>query len=202
MAKLRMTYKNLKALRKSKEYQALIVDLVSVGVVPKATAEGLLGYNIPANLITDDENSGTDSPIDDSGESGSGGEVPPADPGSESGGEVPPADPGSESGPPKVDNTVTLLYFNDMEEGDNYWETAQYDLTDGSTPEDILAFAQNEFGDDSLNTTFVSEENPEYVEGELPISSKYIHVDPQPTTIEAGQLIEVIYADFNINLEG
>ena len=39
MAKLRMTYKNLKALRKSKEYQALLVDLVRVGVVPKATAE-------------------------------------------------------------------------------------------------------------------------------------------------------------------
>lgn len=71
MAKLRMTYKNLKALRKSKEYQALLVDLVSVGVVPKATAEGLLGYNIPANLITDDKSSGTDDPINE-GTEGSG----------------------------------------------------------------------------------------------------------------------------------
>lgn len=71
MAKLRMTYKNLKALRKSREYQALLVDLVNVGVVPKATAEGLLGYNIPANLITDDESSGTDDPINE-GTEGSG----------------------------------------------------------------------------------------------------------------------------------
>jgi hypothetical protein len=72
MAKLRMTYKNLKALRKSKEYQAVLVDLVNVGVVPKATAEKLLGYNIPANLITDDESSGTDDPINDNPESGGG----------------------------------------------------------------------------------------------------------------------------------
>ena len=51
MARLRMTYKNLKALRKTKEYQALLVDLVANNIVPKSVAENLLGYNIPANLI-------------------------------------------------------------------------------------------------------------------------------------------------------
>jgi len=51
MAKLRMTYKNLKALRKSREYQAVLVDLVNESIVPKNTAEALLGYNIPSDLI-------------------------------------------------------------------------------------------------------------------------------------------------------
>ena len=51
MARLRMTYKNLKALRKTKEYQALLVDLVANNIVPQSVAESLLGYNIPANLI-------------------------------------------------------------------------------------------------------------------------------------------------------
>lgn len=159
MAKLRMTYKNLKALRKSKEYQALLVDLVSVGVVPKATAEGLLGYNIPANLIIDDESSGTDNPITDGGK--------------------------------KPDNTVTLLYFNDKGKENSAWLTAEYDLTDGHTAIDICNFAKAEFSDDSLNTIVFVEENPEYVEGESIIITKYKLLNPQPETIEPGMLIKV-----------
>lgn len=161
MAKLRMTYKNLKALRKSKEYQALLVDLVSVGVVPKATAEGLLGYNIPANLITDDKSSGTDNPItDDNGE-------------------------GSGSG-----NTVTLLYYATLKGGPK-WLTAEYNLTDDTTSEGIITFAKDKFDDDTLNAAFIAEENPEYVEGETSLNNKYIPLNTQPETPEAGMLIVV-----------
>ena len=68
MAKLRMTYKNLKALRKSKEYQALLVDLVNESIVPKSVAEALLGYNIPSDLIPkiSGSDSGNISPVSDS----------------------------------------------------------------------------------------------------------------------------------------
>lgn len=62
MAKLRMTYKNLKALRKTREYQALLVDLVAINIVPKSAAENLLGYNIPANLIGGEEST-TEDPV-------------------------------------------------------------------------------------------------------------------------------------------
>ena len=62
MAKLRMTYKNLKALRKTKEYQALLVDLVANNIVPKSVAENLLGYNIPANLIGGAESGNEEEP--------------------------------------------------------------------------------------------------------------------------------------------
>ena len=171
-----MTYKNLKALRKSREYQALIVDLVSVGVVPKATAEGLLGYNIPANLITDDENSGTDNPIDDGG--GSGG--------------------GSGEG---SSNIVTVLYF-DATANDNAgaWRTAEYDLTDDPTGTGIIAFAVTEFDDDTLNGSDYVQIDPAYVEGTSDIYDKYIPVDPQPTAPASGMLIWV-YHSGSVNVD-
>jgi len=62
MAKLRMTYKNLKALRKSREYQAVIIDLVSAGILTKSKAEEMLEYNIPAALLAA-EDTGNDTPI-------------------------------------------------------------------------------------------------------------------------------------------
>lgn len=164
MAKLRMTYKNLKALRKSKEYQAVLVDLVNVGVVSKAIAEGLLGYNIPANLIIDDESAGTDDPVTD------------------------PTDPTD----PTETATVTLLYFNSTaNDNAGEWETAEYDLTGGHTATDILNFAKTEFSDDTLNSAAIVEEDPEYVEGETALDAKYISLDPQPETLESGMLIQV-----------
>ncbi|MBR6135612.1 MAG: hypothetical protein IKQ22_03910 [Clostridia bacterium] len=174
MAKLRMTYKNLKALRKSKEYQALLVDLVSVGVVPKATAEGLLGYNIPANLIIDDENSGTDNPITDGGESGGEGS------GTEGSGEQGSA------------NKVTLVHL-DAAANDNAgeWETAEYDLTDDPTGTGIIAFAQDAFDNDTLNAVAAAELNPEYTEGESDVASKYIPLNPQPKGLQAGMIIVI-----------
>lgn len=168
MAKLRMTYKNLKALRKSKEYQALLVDLVSVGVVPKATAEGLLGYNIPANLIIDDESSGTDNPVTDDDEGGS----------------------GSTDKDPVVTSKVTLLNFDGEE-----WLTAEYDLTDDPTGEGILTFAKDVFDYDALNTITVVELSPEYVEGETSLNNKYAPLDPQPEILESGMLVGVYYTN-------
>ena len=180
MAKLRMTYKNLKALRKSKEYQAMLVDLVASGVISKSKAEDLLGFNIPANLIGGTESSGTDNPIDDNG--GSGGE---------SGGEG--------SGSVDVDitvpsNTVTMLYLN----GDSgSWETAEYTLTNSSSEADILDFAKTEFGNGALNSILYVEANPDYVEGVDDINSKYIALNPQPETIEPGMFATVYYYDEN-----
>lgn len=156
MARLRMTYKNLKALRKTKEYQALLVDLVANNIVPKSVAENLLGYNIPANLIggaePDNENE-NDNPV-----------VEPT-------------------------NTVTLLYFDESaNDGVGEWLTAEYDL---DAEEDITEFAQDAFSDDTIANLVVVEEDPEYVEGESPINTKYMTLDPQPEEYEPGMLIKV-----------
>lgn len=67
MARCKLTIMNLRNIRKSREYQALLIDLVAAGIVGKSAAEGLLGYTIPAGLLgstvtDDDEGSGTDDP--------------------------------------------------------------------------------------------------------------------------------------------
>lgn len=158
MARLRMTYKNLKALRKTKEYQALLVDLVANNIVPKSVAENLLGYNIPANLIGSAEHG--------SG-SGSGNDNPVVEP----------------------TNTVTLLYFDaTANDGTGEWKTAEYDL---DVNPGISEFAQDAFGDDTIENFAVVEEDPEYVEGESPINTKYVDLDPQPEEYEPGMLIKV-----------
>ena len=167
MAKLRMTYKNLKALRKSKEYQAMLVDLVASGVISKSKAEDLLGFNIPANLIGGTESSGTDNPIDDP----------------ETGGEG--SGSGSGSG-----NTVTLLYYA-TPKGGPQWLTAEYDLTDDPTGAGILDFAKTEFGNNAINSKLPVELNPEYVEDEADLSTKYTALDPLPDSIEPGMLVWV-----------
>ena len=185
MARCKLTNMNLRTIRKSKEYQALLIDLVAVGIVGQSAAEGILGYTIPAGLLG---STVTDDGTEPSGEGESGGE---------SGGE------GSRSVDVDVTVTpkVTLLYY-DTTGGIASWETAEYDLTNDPTGAGILSFARAEFNDDSLNITFVSEENPEYIEGESTISSKYIRVDPQPDTIESGQLIEVYFESPDNMLEG
>ena len=175
MAKLRMTYKNLKALRKSKEYQAMLVDLVASGVISKSKAEDLLGFNIPANLIGGTESSETDNPIDDPG----------------TGGE------GSGSGSVDVDitvpgNTVTLLYLN---EDTGEWETAECDLTNDLSDGDIIPFAKNAFSNDSIDAIIYVEPNTSYVEGESSIQEKYIALAPQPETFEPGMLIQVYHSN-------
>ena len=174
MAKLRMTYKNLKALRKTREYQALLVDLVANNIVPKSVAENLLGYNIPANLIGGESSEEEPVVTPDNGEQGSGTE------GSGTEGS------GTEGGESDTGNTVTLLYFDAAaNDGAGEWLTAEYDLTDDPTGEGIVTFAQTEFSDDTIDGLLFVEEDSEYTE----LIDKYIPLDPQPETYEAGMFL-------------
>ena len=61
MARCKLTRMSLRNIRKSKEYQCLLIDLVKANVIGKSAAEGLLGYTIPAGLL------GTTTPVDDEG---------------------------------------------------------------------------------------------------------------------------------------
>ena len=167
MAKLRMTYKNLKALRKTKEYQALLVDLVANNIVPKSVAENLLGYNIPANLIggtePDNEEQGSGSGTEGSGTEGSG-------------------------------STVTLLYFAPGLPGSltptDEWKTATYALTGEDTAAAIITAAQEAFDDDTIDTISFVELDDTYVEGTSSLADKYIALDPQPEAFANSQLIK------------
>lgn len=51
MARCKLTTMSLRNMRKSKEYQCILIDLVNAGVVTEAAAEKLLGYTIPAGLL-------------------------------------------------------------------------------------------------------------------------------------------------------
>ena len=163
MARCKLTRMNLRNIRKSREYQALLIDLVATNVVGKSAAEELLGYTIPAGLLSADPVTSDD----DDEEQGSSGEGT-----------------GSVDVDVTVTPKVTLLNFDNGE-----WLTAEYDLTDDPSGTGILAFAKDEFDNDALNATFIVEEDPEYVEGESDIDTKYTPLDPQPETLEAGMLI-------------
>ena len=74
MARCKLTRMSLRNIRKDKQYQCIIIDLVRTGVISKSTAEGLLSYTIPAGLLENsayvpdaDDEPGTDS----GGDSGS-----------------------------------------------------------------------------------------------------------------------------------
>ena len=72
MARCKLTRMSLRNIRKDKQYQCIIIDLVRTGVISKSTAEGLLNYTIPAGLLENsayvpDDEPGTDS----GGDSGS-----------------------------------------------------------------------------------------------------------------------------------
>lgn len=74
MARCKLTRMSLRNIRKDKQYQCIIIDLVKTGVISKSTAEGLLNYTIPAGLL---ENSayvpddGNEPGTDSGGDSGS-----------------------------------------------------------------------------------------------------------------------------------
>ena len=51
MARCKLTNMNLRNIRKSREYQCILIDLVSAGVIEQSEAEKLLGYTIPAGLL-------------------------------------------------------------------------------------------------------------------------------------------------------
>ena len=156
MSRCKLTNMNLRNIRKSREYQCLLIDLVKANVVGKSAAEDLLGYTIPAGLL------GTTTPV------------------------TPVDDDDDEE---EEENLVTLVYFNRTN-----WETLKYNLTDDPDGEGIIEFAKAQFGDDTINRALPITENPEYVEGESAIDSKYIDIDPTPETIEPGMLIECYHA--------
>ena len=82
MARCKLTRMSLRNIRKDKQYQCIIIDLVRTGVISKSTAEGLLSYTIPAGLL---ENSAYVPDADDEPGTGSGGDEPGAGSGGDSG---------------------------------------------------------------------------------------------------------------------
>ena len=90
-----------------------------------------------------------------------------------------------------------MLYFNETaNDGAGVWETAEY-TSDDPSGADILAFAKIEFSNDTLNSLYYVEANPEYVEGESGIFDKYITLSPQPEYFESEMLAVVCYYDNN-----
>ena len=71
MARCKLTRMNLRNIRKTKEYQVLLIDLVAAGVIGQSAAEGILGYTIPAGLLgsttpadgDDDEEPEAETPV-------------------------------------------------------------------------------------------------------------------------------------------
>lgn len=62
MARCKLTKMNLRNIRKTREYQCLVIDLVRTGVMTKSAAEGLLDYSIPAGLIDESTSTPTTEP--------------------------------------------------------------------------------------------------------------------------------------------
>lgn len=73
MARCKLTKMNLRNIRKTREYQCLVIDLVRTGVMTKSAAEGLLDYSIPAGLLNESTPAPTTEPEED--EPGTGGET-------------------------------------------------------------------------------------------------------------------------------
>ncbi len=121
MARCKLTNMNLRNIRKSREYQCLLIDLVKTGVVGKTAAEGLLGYTIPAGLL------GDTTPVtpDDGGE--------------------------EEPTPRMVTVIYSDAFdITDMGELSTDYQSFEYDLNDGDSDDDIIAAAVTEFNDNSL----------------------------------------------------
>lgn len=72
MSRCKLTNMNLRNIRKSREYQCLLIDLVKTNVIGKSAAEDLLGYTIPAGLLG---NTTPATPVDDDEEEETGNTV-------------------------------------------------------------------------------------------------------------------------------
>ena len=166
MARCKLTNMNLRNIRKTREYQAILIDLVRASVLTKQAAEEIMGMTIPAGLVSDVAS----SPAEE--EPGTGTEG---------------------SGTEETGNTITLLYF-DQEANDSAgeWLTAEYDLDAEESTEEA---AQAAFSDDTIDTFAVVEENPEWVEGENSLDTKYMVLDPQPEVYEPGMLVRVWHSE-------
>lgn len=132
MARCKLTNMNLRNIRKTREYQCLIIDLVNSGVMGKSAAEELLGYTIPAGLLTTGGSTPTDPDEDEPGEGGEGG--------------------GTVDPQPIAQRNVTIIYYPDQElhSLNTDYQSFEYDLNDGNSAADIIAAAQTEFNDDDL----------------------------------------------------
>lgn len=167
MARCKLTNMNLRNIRKSREYQCILIDLVSAGVVEQSKAEELLGYTIPAGLLENPVTPDDDDDDDDEGGDGS----------------------------DETAGTVTLLYLDEIaNDSAGEWLSEEFTLTEGATFEQesdaIIAAAQTAFGDNNIGIAEFVQLNPEYVEGTSELKFKYITIVPQPEAFENGQLIQ------------
>lgn len=162
MARCKLTRMNLRNIRKSREYQCLLIDFVKVGVVGKTTAESLLGYTIPAGLITDSNSVVTPEP------------EPEEDDDTEDIVTLVHFNDEANAGEGEwTEVSYTLTGNNDLEN----MRTLITDETDGyNIPE----------------TPIVVAENPDYEEGVSDRNTKYIELDPQPDPLSftAGQILK------------
>lgn len=86
----RLNNKSMRNIRRTPEYQCLVIDLAMLSVISKEEAEMLLGSGIPNNLllpngtsgeiisekeVDNGENDVDDNDIDDVGDNGSSGDV-------------------------------------------------------------------------------------------------------------------------------
>lgn len=126
MARCKLTSMNLRNIRKTREYQCLIIDLVNAGVVTKSAAETLLGYTIPAGLLT----AGSTTPVDDDDETGGEGTGGEGTGGEGTGGET-----GGETGGGSED-TITLNILGGIMYDDSGLNLDEYTLYNpsGTTP--------------------------------------------------------------------
>lgn len=165
MARCKLTRMNLRNIRKSREYQTLLIDLVALNVVGKSTAEELLGYTIPAGLLSANTVTSDD---EETGGEGSGS-------GSEQGS-------GGESGT-EGSGTVTLIHWVEGEGSvEPGWETSEYTLTGEDTTDSIIAAAKIAFEDDTINGLWLYSIDPD--------TEEYVEGQSAPETFENGMIID------------
>ena len=188
MARCKLTSMNLRTIRKSREYQALLIDLVAMGVVGQSAAEETLGYTIPAGLLSGSTVTDDDDEEQGSG-SGSGSGSGTEEQGSGSGTEG----SGSEGSSDDTGITVTLIYVDKTaNDGAGEYLTEELVLATNVLADEaagIITAAKTAFTDDTINTILIVEQNPEYVEGTSELQAKYDPINPQPTELTEGALI-------------
>lgn len=119
MARCKLTRMSLRNIRKDRQYQCIIIDLVRTGVISKSKAEELLNYTIPAGLLEnsayvpdDDDEPGTD------GESGSGSE-------------------GGESGSGSTETTTLKVNIGTIYEDSGMWNLGQVYEQEANNPLEV-----------------------------------------------------------------
>ena len=131
MARCKLTSMNLRNIRKTREYQCLIIDLVNTGVMTKSAAEALLGYTIPAGLLTLGSGTVGGDADDDDNESGSGsGSGSGSEGGSGSGS-------GSEGGSDSTETTTIKINLGTLYNDSGIWNMSQVYEPEADNPLEI-----------------------------------------------------------------